>query len=95
TTGPVDEDTRVRECGQRDADSAQPDGGDRWYEVVRKLVKDPKSQWWSSPKTRKDKATATRDGLFARAMKDARWELTAKLGKDIDTWSWGRLHQLT
>ncbi|WP_435193452.1 penicillin acylase family protein [Streptomyces sp. NRRL F-5630] len=95
TTGPVDEDTRVRECGQRDADSAQPDGGDRWYEVVRKLVKEPESEWWSSPKTRKDKATATRDGLFARAMKDARWELTAKLGKDIDTWSWGRLHQLT
>ena len=31
---------------------------------------------------------------LARAMKDARWELTAKLGKDIDTWSWGRLHQL-
>ena len=28
-------------------------------------------------------------------MKDARWELTAKLGKDISTWSWGRLHQLT
>ena len=28
-------------------------------------------------------------------MKDARWELTAKLGKDIATWSWGRLHQLT
>ena len=27
-------------------------------------------------------------------MKDARYELTAKLGKDIDTWSWGRLHQL-
>lgn len=27
-------------------------------------------------------------------MIDARWELTAKLGKDIDTWSWGRLHRL-
>jgi penicillin amidase len=27
-------------------------------------------------------------------MKDARWELTAKLGKDMDTWSWGRLHRL-
>lgn len=39
--------------------------------------------------------TATRDQLFARAMKDARWELTAKLGKDQSTWSWGRLHQLT
>ncbi|HET6856870.1 MAG TPA: penicillin acylase family protein, partial [Streptomyces sp.] len=36
----------------------------------------------------------TRDELLDRAMKDARWELTAKLGKDVDTWSWGRLHQL-
>jgi penicillin amidase len=27
-------------------------------------------------------------------MKDARYELTAKLGKDINTWSWGRLHKL-
>ena len=39
-------------------------------------------------------AADNRDELLARAMKDARWELTAKLGKDIDTWSWGRLHQL-
>ena len=28
-------------------------------------------------------------------MDDARWELTAKLGKDASSWSWGRLHQLT
>ena len=35
-----------------------------------------------------------RDQLLAQAMKDARCELTAKLGKDIDTWSWGRLHKL-
>jgi penicillin amidase len=96
STGPVDEqDKPVRECGQRDADSAQPDGGDRWYQVVTKLVEDENNDWWKAPKNRKDKATENRDMLFARAMKDARWELTAKLGKDISTWSWGRLHQLT
>lgn len=93
-TGPADEDQKVRECGQRDADQAQPDGGDRWFEVVRSIMDDEKNDWWQTPKTRTDKATATRDELFARAMKDARWELTAKLGKDIDTWSWGRLHRL-
>lgn len=27
-------------------------------------------------------------------MKDARYELTSKLGKNIDNWSWGRLHQM-
>ncbi|MFF1845196.1 penicillin acylase family protein [Streptomyces sp. NPDC058217] len=96
STGPVDEqDKPVRECGQRDTDTAQPDGGDRWYQVVAKLMDDENNGWWQSPKNRKDKATETRDELFGRAMKDARWELTAKLGKDISTWSWGRLHQLT
>ncbi|MCX5558403.1 penicillin acylase family protein [Streptomyces sp. NBC_00038] len=94
TTGPADEDQTVRECGQRAADQAQPDGGDRWFEVVRNIIDDEDNDWWKAPKTRLDKATDTRDELFGRAMKDARWELTAKLGKDIDTWNWGRLHRL-
>lgn len=96
STGPIDEQNRlVRECGQRDGDSAQPDGGDRWYEVVRPLLKDEKSEWWQSPASRIDEGTTTRDQLLRRAMIDARWELTSKLGKDINSWSWGRLHQLT
>ncbi|MFJ3903267.1 penicillin acylase family protein [Streptomyces sp. NPDC090025] len=96
TTGPVDEQNKlVPECGERDADTAQPDGGDRWYEVVRPLLKQEKSAWWTTPGDRLNPATETRDQLLAQAMKDARWELTAKLGKDVSTWSWGRLHQLT
>ncbi|MFD9303315.1 penicillin acylase family protein [Streptomyces sp. NPDC060048] len=96
TTGPADDLAKmVRECGMRDSDSAQPDGGDRWFEVVRRLAKDENSKWWQAPAVgRTVPATTTRDQLFARAMKDARWELTAKLGKDQSTWSWGRLHQL-
>ncbi|GGQ61149.1 penicillin acylase family protein [Streptomyces asoensis] len=95
TTGPVDDTDKVRECGQRDADQAQPDGGDRWYEVVRNLMAKPDSDWWTTPESgTRPGADHDRDKLFARAMIDARWELTAKLGKDIDTWSWGRLHRL-
>ncbi|MEU5888563.1 penicillin acylase family protein [Streptomyces sp. NPDC047461] len=95
TTGPADETENVRECGQRDADQAQPDGGDRWFEVVRNLMEDEKSDWWKTPAGVGDRPKAeNRDQLFKRAMIDARWELTAKLGKDIDTWSWGRLHRL-
>ncbi|MCX5056462.1 penicillin acylase family protein [Streptomyces sp. NBC_00201] len=95
TTGPADDTKKVRECGQRDADQAQPDGGDRWFEVVRTLMNDKKSDWWTTPKSlTRPGADDNRDDLFARAMIDARWELTAKLGKDIDTWSWGRLHRL-
>ncbi|MFC7913540.1 penicillin acylase family protein [Streptomyces sp. NPDC057386] len=94
STGPVDDTTKVRECGQREADQAQPDGGDRWFEVVRRLMDDKKSDWWTTPRSGTRPAAGNRDELFARAMIDARWELTAKLGKDIDTWSWGRLHRL-
>ncbi|MFE0253006.1 penicillin acylase family protein [Streptomyces sp. NPDC059010] len=94
TTGPADQTDKVRECGERDADQAQPDGGDRWFEVVRSLMDDPKSDWWTTPRSGTRPGATDRDGLFKRAMIDARWELTAKLGKDIDTWSWGRLHRL-
>jgi len=94
TTGPVDETEKVRECGERDAGQAQPDGGDRWFEVVRNLMDDEKSDWWKTPASGTRPEANNRDELFKRALIDARWELTAKLGKDIDTWSWGRLHRL-
>ncbi|MEW2520219.1 penicillin acylase family protein [Actinacidiphila alni] len=103
-TGPVDNldgsSGTVQECGERDADEAQPDGGDRWFEVVRKILPQQDSPWWTTSTTAffsgdPDKAHHTdRDQLLEQAMKDARYELTAKLGKDIGTWSWGRLHKL-
>jgi penicillin G amidase len=96
STGPVDEgSSKVRECGRRAADQSQPDGGDRWFEAVRKLMDDEDSDWWKTPAGVGDRPKAeNRDQLFKRAMIDARWELTAKLGKDIDSWNWGRLHRL-
>ncbi|WP_093765597.1 penicillin acylase family protein [Streptomyces sp. F-7] len=94
TTGPADEAGKVRECGQRSASQAQPDGGDRWFEVVRRLMADEDSEWWTTPKRGTRPGAENRDELFKRALIDARWELTAKLGKDIDSWSWGRLHRL-
>jgi len=98
-SGPVDDlngnPRLVRECGERDADTAQPDGGDRWFEVVRRLLKHPDNGWWKTEGSKRRPGDRNRDELLAHAMKDARWELTSKLGKDIDTWNWGRLHQLT
>lgn len=97
-SGPVEDlhgKTRlVRECGMRDTASAQPDGGDRWYEVVRNLIKDEDSDWWKTPGNNGRPGDKNLDDLLAHAMKNARWELTSKLGKDIDSWSWGRLHHL-
>lgn len=84
----------VRECGERDADAAQPDGGDRWFEVVRTILKDEDNSWWKTTGSDGEPLDENRDEVFEHAMNDARWELTAELGKDIDTWSWGRLHQL-
>ncbi|UED85814.1 penicillin acylase family protein [Streptomyces profundus] len=84
----------IEECGERSPENAQPDGGDRWFEVVRNLLEDPESDWWSTPATSQAAGAENRDELLARAMRDARYELTAKLGKDIDTWNWGRLHRL-
>ncbi|MFI0788567.1 penicillin acylase family protein [Streptomyces lydicus] len=94
-TGPADEnDTYVRECGQRAGDTAQPDGGDRWYEVVRNILDDPNNAWWKTEDRPGRPGDKNRDQLLAHAMKDARYELTSKLGKNIDNWTWGRLHQM-
>ncbi|MFG2495015.1 penicillin acylase family protein [Streptomyces caniferus] len=94
-TGPADEnDKYIRECGERDGDTAQPDGGDRWYEVVRGILDDPNNAWWKTEDRPGRPGDKNRDQLLAHAMKDARYELTSKLGKNIDNWSWGRLHQM-
>ncbi|MGP8301256.1 penicillin acylase family protein [Streptomyces inhibens] len=94
-TGPADDlDKLVRECGERAGDTAQPDGGDRWYEVVRNIIDEPDNAWWKTEDRPGRPGDKNRDQLLAHAMKDARYELTSKLGKNIDNWSWGRLHQM-
>ncbi len=97
-SGPVDDlsgPKLVTECGQAEATQAQPDGGDRWFEVVRKILPDAANPWWNTSTATDSGHPGDRDRLLAMAMKDARWELTSKLGKDISTWSWGRLHKMT
>ncbi|MER5863722.1 penicillin acylase family protein [Kitasatospora sp. NPDC002040] len=84
----------VTVCGTRDPGQAQPDGGDRWTEVVRGLLTQPESPWWEY-KDANHQAQKGLGNLLAESLKNARQELTAKLGKDIATWSWGRLHTLT
>jgi penicillin amidase len=70
-----------------------PDGGDRWFTVVRNLWGNPDDAWWD------DKATPgtreTRDDAVVRALNEATDELTALQGPDPTAWSWGRLHTLT
>ncbi|MEV4557072.1 penicillin acylase family protein [Kitasatospora sp. NPDC049285] len=84
----------VTECGTRDASQAQPDGGDRWMEVVRQQLAHPDSAWWDYIDSNHQQQHGL-NNLLAEALKDARQDLTSRLSKDIKTWSWGRLHQLT
>ncbi len=71
---------------------ARPSGGDRWWEVVRGLVENPHNRWWDDVRTKG--VREDRDAILARAMVQARKELTRLLAKDPTRWRWGRLHQL-
>jgi penicillin amidase len=72
-------------------DDVRPDGGDRWFEVMRDLLADPWSRWWDDTRT-EDIEFA--DEVIAGAMQDAADELVERLGDDPAAWRWGELHQL-
>jgi penicillin amidase len=69
-----------------------PDGGDRWYAVVSRLLTEPGSAWWDDKTT--DGVVETRDDILAKALRDARDELTRRQSLDPDEWTWGHLHRL-
>lgn len=71
----------------------RPNGGSRWFEVVRSLLDHPRDQWWDDRKT--PDVVEARDEVLRRSLSQARLQLTATLGKDPKRWQWGRLHQLT
>ncbi len=70
--------------------NARPDGGSRWLEVVREMLKRPADPWWDDRTT--VGVVEGRDEILSRAQKSARRELTVELGKDPADWDWGRLH---
>jgi penicillin G amidase len=73
-------------------DGARPDGGDRWFEVVRNLLDRPDDPWWDDVRTAGVKET--RDDILRLAMKDADAEVRHRLGDDPAKWKWGDLHRL-
>ncbi|MFF4779506.1 penicillin acylase family protein [Microtetraspora fusca] len=73
-------------------ESVRPGGGDRWFEVVAKLLDEPDSPWWDD--TRTEGVTESRDDILAAAIKDAGADLRERLGDDPDAWRWGDLHTL-
>jgi penicillin amidase len=69
-----------------------PNGGDRWFAVVTRLLDDPGSAWWDDKTT--DGVVETRDDILERALREARDELTRREALNPDEWSWGHLHRL-
>ncbi len=69
-----------------------PDGGDRWYAVMERLLRSPSDAWWDDTST--EDQVETRDDILGRAMIAARDELTRREALDPDDWSWGHLHRL-
>jgi penicillin G amidase len=73
-------------------EGARPGGGDRWYEVIRRLLQLPDDHFWDDMTTKNLKET--RDDILRQAMATAYQELADRLGEDVASWRWGDLHQL-
>lgn len=69
-----------------------PDGGGRWFEVMRGLLENPADPFWDDVES--EGGTETRDIILVEAARDARDEMTMEQGKDASKWEWGRLHAL-
>jgi penicillin amidase len=73
-------------------ESTWPDGGSRWFEVMRNLLAQPNNIWWDDTGTPQRE---TRDDILREALVNARAEITKKMAREPANWQWGRLHTLT
>ncbi|MFI7707072.1 penicillin acylase family protein [Nonomuraea sp. NPDC049480] len=73
-------------------EGARPGGGDRWYEVIRRLLQLPDDPFWDDVTTKN--RTETRDDILRQALASAYQELADRLGEDVASWRWGDLHRL-
>jgi penicillin amidase len=71
--------------------SLWPDGGDRWWAAVSRLLREPRNAWWDDRGT---EVVETRDDILRTALLDARDELTRRIARDPADWEWGQLHRL-
>jgi penicillin amidase len=73
-------------------EDAWPDGGQRWFAVVERLLEKPGDDWWDDVTT--DDVQERRDDILWLAMRAARDELTAQQSPNAEEWRWGDLHEL-
>jgi len=69
-----------------------PDGGDRWFEVMRELLVEPNSPWWDDVET--ETVVETRDDILAEALAGARDELVRLQARRPAEWTWGHHHRM-
>jgi penicillin amidase len=62
------------------------------YRVTSKLLHDSASIWFDDVTT---EARETRDEIIRKSLLDALAELRVRLGGELKTWRWGRLHEVT
>ena len=72
--------------------SLWPDGGDRWFEVMRRLLADPDSSWWDDIET--ETVVETRDDILFQALAGARDELVRLQARRAAEWTWGHHHRM-
>ena len=72
--------------------SAWPDGGDRWFEVMRRLLADPENDWWDDAET--ETVVESRDDILFVALQEARNELTRLQARRAVDWTWGHHHRM-
>ncbi len=67
-------------------------GGERWFEVVGRLLDEPGNPWWDDTGT--DGVREGRDDVLRAALRDARDELVRLQSRRVDNWTWGHQHTL-
>jgi penicillin amidase len=72
------------------------DGAVRWDALINALLNQPNSEWWGEPAAKAGAGkVSARDAVLTKALEKARLDLTALMGKDVATWTWGRVHTVT
>ena len=69
-----------------------PDGGSRWFDVMKGLLTVPDDPFWDDVSTTE---VETMEDILRRSIADANTELTDLLGSDTNGWTWGELHVAT
>lgn len=67
----------------------RPVGRDRFFEIVRTILRDQNNEWWDSRSTSN---VETRDTILETVLEQAWREMVDEMGSNPNEWRWGELH---